>query len=84
MDFSCKTAQILFTKTEDNYMKLVIHLDPEATQQLAEIELHTNQDLNIILHQAIGLYYQQIHRSSRIHLPQGKRSKLSTNCTVPF
>jgi hypothetical protein len=59
-------------------MQLIINLDRESAQQLAEIQKYTNQEHTIVCQQAIGLYHQQIQISGRVQLEEFDRSEL--NC----
>lgn len=57
-------------------MQLVIHLNPESTRQLVEIQNQTNRDQSTILRTGIELYHQQIQQSDRIQLAQHQQSEL--------
>jgi hypothetical protein len=63
-------------------MQLIINLNRESAQQLAEIQKYTNQEQTIVCQQAIGLYHQQIQISGRVQLEEFDRSELDCNYQI--
>jgi hypothetical protein len=47
-------------------MQFTISLDTQSTLKLSDIQTQTNQDVDTIISQGIGLYHQQIQLHSRI------------------
>jgi predicted transcriptional regulator len=57
-------------------MQLEIELDNDSVEKLAYIQKQTNQDVNDVIKQAIGQYYNQI-QTTQVATVQNQKSPLT-------
>jgi hypothetical protein len=60
-------------------MEITIKLDPEHARQLAVIQKYTNQDLETVIQQGIGLYHQQLQPHYQLHMELDRKYDLVCN-----
>jgi hypothetical protein len=67
---------IIILQPKDNYMQIIIQLDDDFNRQLSVIQAQTNQDHNMVIQQAISLYYQQIQPHCQVRLVDANQLEL--------
>jgi hypothetical protein len=60
-------------------MEITIKLDPEHARQLAAIQKYTNQDLETVVRQGIGLYHQQLQPHYQLRMELDRKYALVCN-----
>jgi hypothetical protein len=60
-------------------MEITIKLDPEQVRQLEAIQKYTNQDLDTVIQQGIGLYHQQLQPHYQLRLDLDRKYELVCN-----
>jgi hypothetical protein len=63
-------------------MEITIKLDPEHARQLAAIQQYTNQDLDTVIQQGIGLYHQQLQPHYQLRLDLDRKYALVCNVST--
>lgn len=63
-------------------MEITIKLDPEHARQLAAIQKYTNQDLETVIQQGIGLYHQQLQPHYQVRMELDRKYDLVCNVST--
>jgi hypothetical protein len=63
-------------------MEITIKLDPEHARQLAAVQQYTNQDLDTVIQQGIGLYHQQVQPHYQLRMDLDRKYSLVCNVSA--
>jgi hypothetical protein len=63
-------------------MEIIIKLDPEHARQLAAVQKYTNQDLDTVIQQGIGLYHQQVQPHYQLRIDLDRKYALVCNVSA--
>jgi hypothetical protein len=63
-------------------MEITIKLDPEQVRQLEAIQKYTNQDLDTVIQQGIGLYHQQVQPHYQLRMDLDRKYALVCNVST--